>query len=115
MKAWCAWANSTPLLLLVLGIRQKTLDYPTFSLQNLRQLPFPNPDRISIDALVDAFNTQDPSEELQLIKDIDNDSARNKLDEAVAQAIGYSIGEIKQIRELMAKEPSLYTAKDFHN
>ena len=54
--ALCAWWNSTPGILTLLHCRAKALDYARFALDSLRSLLIPNPNRVNITPLADAFH-----------------------------------------------------------
>ena len=85
-KAWCIWFNSTPGTIAFLNIRQKNLTYPHFSLDGLRSLPVPSPDRCDIDRLVAAYN-QYANETLLALPLMNEDPVRRALDDAVLEAV----------------------------
>ena len=101
----------------MLGIRQKTLDYPTFALSKLRGLLFPDPDNVNLDYLVDAFNKHVGKSKLNLLQQASNDPVRHEFDDAVAKTLGIENQSIQRMRMLIGNEPSLMKAKDYdvHN
>lgn len=107
MKAWCAWANSTLLLLLMLAIRQKSLDYSHFSMFNLKKLLFPDPKITNLSLLTRAFERNAKQNELKHLKDLDDDPIRHEFDEASAKILGFDIKKLKRIRELISREPMI--------
>lgn len=107
-KAWCVWFNSTPGLLAYMSIRQKTLNYPSFSLDNLRSLPVPTEKNHDIDLLAATFDKL-KDETLKSLPKLETDEIRKELDEAIAQAIGtMNLQEIAEWRRLLAEEPSIH-------
>ena len=106
-KAWCVWLNSTPGTIAFLNIRQKKLSYPHFSLDGLRSLPVPSPDRCDLDRLVETFDRY-ANETLLALPQIDEDPIRRALDDAVLQAVpGLSNTDFAQWRSSIPLEPSV--------
>ena len=111
-KAWCVWLNSTPGMLSFLNIRQKKLTYPSFSMDSLRTLPVPHPDRCDIDHLAQTFDEY-ADQKLKSFPEICDDTVRHKLDEAVAKAVpGIDIETMEKCRRAISQEPSVTNAKE---
>ena len=111
-KAWCVWFNSTFGVIAFLNTRQKNLTYPNFSLEGLRSLPAPCPDRCDTAALATAF--EDCSDDrLQPLPRIHEDPVRRALDDAVLTAVpGLPTGDLADWRRAIALEPSVNNEKD---
>ncbi len=106
-KAWCVWFNSTPGIVAFLNIRQKNLTYPHFSLNGLRSLPVPNPDRCDIKRLVAAYG-EFADESLLALPLMNEDSVRRAIDEAVLEAVpGLSSSEVINWNDSIPLEPSV--------
>lgn len=111
-EAWCAWFNSTPGMLSFLNIRQKKLTYPSFSMDSLRTLPAPHPERCDIDHLAQIFD-QYAEEKLKPFPEICDDKVRHALDDAVVKAVpGIDIKTIKACRLAISREPSVTNIKE---
>ena len=110
-KAWCVWFNSTPGTIAFLNIRQKNLTYPHFSLDSLRSLPVPSPDRCNIDKLVEIFD-RNANETLLALPQMNEDPVRRALDDAVLEAVpGFSNSDVDQWRNTIPLEPSVNNKK----
>ena len=110
-KAWCAWLNSSAGALAFLDIRQKNLTYPHFSLDGLRTLPVPRPDKCDIAVLVAAFDRLAGSP-LRALPEMDRDDARRALDEAAADAVpGVEAAQLANLRRLIPLEPTVNNRK----
>ncbi|MDE0410240.1 MAG: hypothetical protein OXN81_20535 [Alphaproteobacteria bacterium] len=110
-RAWCTWFNSSAGVLAFLDIRQKNLTYPSFSLDGLRTLPVPHPDRCDIAALAAAFDRLADSP-LRALPEMDRDDARRALDEAVAGAVpGVNAAQLANLRRLIPLEPTVNNRK----
>ena len=114
-KAWCVWLNSTPGVVAFLNIRQKNLTYPNFSLDGLRLLPVPHPDKCDIEALAAAYEEYAEKTLLPLPKML-NDPIRQAINDAVLAAVpGLSHDHIATWRQSIALEPSVNNEKEpFH-
>ena len=111
-KAWCAWLNSTFGILCFLNIRQKNLSYPHFSLDGLRSLPVPNPDKCYIKAMTDAFNRY-AGETLLPFPELPDDPIRKAIDSAIIRTVpGLSESDAEWIRQAIAEEPSVTGSKE---
>ena len=106
LKAWCMWGNSTPHFLSMLSKRQKDFGYASFALEGLRELPFPNPDKADITPLVKIF-AQCSTAELSPLHLLEHDSIRAKIDDAVAKVVKIKPETIREMRKLIAMEPSV--------
>ena len=106
-KAWCVWLNSSAGVLSFLNIRQKKLTYPHFSLDGLRTLPVPHPERCDIAALAAAFDRLADTP-LRALPEMDRDDARRALDEAAAQAVpGVEAAQLANWRRRIPLEPAV--------
>lgn len=106
LQAWCAYLNSTPAVVSFLNRRQKTLDYSSYSLDQLRSIPVPNPKNVDLRPLVDAFQELGDAEMLPWPK-MHRCAVRAQLDGAVAKVLGLDVAEVKEWRERIAKEPTV--------
>ena len=105
-ESLCAWWNSTPGVLTLLHARARKLTYPRFALGSLRSLLIPNPNRVSIKPLADAFN-EIRSLSLRpwpLMQDCPN---RAVLDQAAAQVLRIDGRTIADWRKRIACEPTV--------
>ena len=107
-KAWCVWFNSSLGLLSFLNERTKQLDYPRFSLAGLRSLPVPAPSSCDIAHLASVFDMQ-AKKKLQALPEIEKDSVRKFLDEAVLDAVpGLKEIDMVELRRWISREPSVH-------
>ena len=106
LQAWCAYLNSTPATLSWLNRRQKKLTYASYSLDQLRSIPVPDPKKADLRPLVDAFQELGDVEMLPWPK-MHECAVRAKLDDAVAKVLGLDAGQVKEWRERIAKEPTV--------
>jgi len=91
-----------------LNIRQKNLTYPHFSLDGLRMLPVPHPDRCDTAALAAAFDRLADCA-LRALPEMSRDDARRALDEAVAEAVpGLSAPRLAGWRRRIPLEPTVH-------
>ena len=112
-QALCAWWNSTPGILTLLHARAKTLDYPRYSLDALRNLLVPRPDTQEITHLIDAFQ-QTSTNELLPWPRIQECSTRTVLDQAAAQVLRLPAQTVAEWRTRIAAEPTV-TGLSVHN
>ena len=106
-KAWCVWFNSTLGIITFLNIRQKKLSYPNFSLDGLRNLPVPHPDKCDILKLASAFD-QHADNTLLALPEMDKDAVRKALDDIVLDAVpGLSGKNVRRWRTSIPLEPSV--------
>ncbi|MCY4503594.1 MAG: N-6 DNA methylase [Alphaproteobacteria bacterium] len=105
-QALAAWWNSTPARLMLLNRRSKTLDYPAWSLEQLREIRVPKPDNPAWGALKDAFEAT-CDEELMPMKQAEECAVRAVIDEAAALALGLSPDVLADWRRRLAAEPTI--------
>ena len=108
--ALCAWLNSSPGLLAILGGRDnRKPSYPQFSLNTLRAIPVPNFPELGDgvrDALAATYE-QLKNEVLLPFPQMDEDPIRKRLDAAVTEALNLDPEWLSQIRRALAEEPSV--------
>ena len=104
--ALCVWWNSTPGILTLLHCRAKALDYPRFALDSLRALLIPNPNRVNITPLADAFTTT-RAKPLRPWPQMHDCSHRAILDQAAAQVLQVDGRTIADWRKRIAHEPTV--------
>jgi len=105
-QALAAWWNTTPVRLMLLNHRAKMLTYPTWSLQQLREIRIPRPENPAWDALADAWHEACDIELLPM-KHAPKCKARRIIDRAAAIALGIDEAELAEWRERLAKEPTI--------
>lgn len=111
-KAWCVWLNSTLGIITFLNIRQKKLSYPHFSLDGLRTLPVPNPDKCDIPTLAAVYD-QYAGETLLPFPQMNEDPIRLALDEAVIHAVQtIPAKKVAEWRKSIPLEPSVNNKKE---
>ena len=108
--ALCAWLNSSPGLLAILGGRDnRKPSYPQFSLDTLRSIPVPNFPELSDgvrDALAAAYEEL-KDEVLLPFPQLDEDPVRKRLDAAVTEALRLDPEWVAQVRRALGEEPSV--------
>ncbi len=104
--ALCGWWNSTPGVLTLLHCRAKALDYPRFALASLRALLVPDPNRVDIAPLVDAFAAT-RAEALRPWPQMHGCPNRAILDQAAAQVLRIDGRVIADWRKRIASEPTV--------
>lgn len=105
-KALAAWWNSTPVRLMLLNQRSKTLTYPSWSLAQLRQIRVPKPGISAWESLQDAFDQVSDIELLPLSQGQDC-VCRQVIDEAAAIALGVEADLVADWRRRLAAEPTI--------
>ncbi len=105
-KALAAWWNSTPVRLMLLNRRGKTLMYPFWQLAHLREIRIPKPDNPAWGALYNAYE-QACEIELLPMKDAEQCEARRIIDAAAALALGVDESEVADWRRRLSKEPTI--------
>ena len=105
-RALCAWWNSTPGILTMLHARARKLTYPRFALASLRALLVPDPNRVDIDPLADAFAAT-RAEALRPWPQMDDCPNRAILDQAAAQVLRIDGRVIADWRKRIANEPTV--------
>ena len=106
LQAWCAYLNSTPAVLSWLNRRQKKLTYASYSLDQLRSIPVPDPNKVDVRPLVEAFQRLGDSELLPWPR-MNECAVRAELDDAVAKVLDLDSAEIEDWRKRIAKEPTV--------
>lgn len=110
-KAWCVWLNSTLGVIAFLNIRQKNLSYPHFSLNGLRTLRVPDPDKCDTPTLAAVYD-QYADETLLPLPEMHEDPVRLALDEAVTHALrNLSAKKLVEWRKAIPLEPSVNNKK----
>ena len=104
--ALCGWWNSTPGVLTLLHCRAKALDYPRFALASLRALLVPDPNRVDIAPLADAFAVT-RAEVLRPWPQMHDCPNRAILDQAAAQVLRIDGRVIADWRKRIANEPTV--------
>ena len=105
-RALAAWWNSTPVRLMLLNRRAKTLTYPTWQLHHLREVRIPTPDNPAWDALADAW-AKVRDVELLPMREAERCEARRVIDEAAAAALDVSAETVAGWRAMLAAEPTV--------
>ena len=109
-KALCLYLNSTPGLLSLLGERDNRVpSYPSFSLDTLRSLPVPDFAALgeAERGLLDGWFDRLQGERLQPFPRLPEDAARQRIDDAVCEALGLDGEWVATIRRELAREPSV--------
>ncbi len=108
MKAWCVWGNSSAGILSFIAISQRKLTYPSFSMDGLRALPFPDPMSIP-DAIASLAETYDELRDsrLQSLPNAHDCQVRSAIDTSVARAFMHRLDDIHEWRRLIATEPNV--------
>ena len=104
--ALCAWWNSTPGILTLLNSRAKALDYARFSLDSLRSLLVPDPSRVAIGALAEAFAAT-RSKELNPWPQMHDCPTRAAIDQAAARVVRIDGRTVADWRRRIACEPTV--------
>ena len=111
-KAWCCWLNSTFGIIAFLNTRQKNLTYPNFSLDGLRSLPVPHPNKCDIMKLATIYD-ECANDVLRPLPEIHSDPVRHTLDGAVLSAVpGLTGSEVAHWRQSISLEPSVNNEKN---
>ena len=105
-EALCAWWNSTPGILTLLHARARKLTYPRYALDSLRSLLIPNPKRVNLTPLADAF-TATRAKTLRPWPQMHDCPNRAILDQAAAQVLHIDGRTIVDWRKRIAREPTV--------
>ena len=105
-KGFVAYWNSTVALLMLLNLRSKTLDYPSWSQDQLHSIGIPGPENPAWNDLNEAFELV-KNQTILPLKDAENCRVRLAIDEAAAKALGISNEKIAHWRSMLAKEPTI--------
>ena len=109
-KAICLYLNSTPGLISLLGERDnRKPSYPSFSLDTLRSLPIPDFTSLGENELklLDSWFDWLQNEPLQPFPNMHEDPVRHQIDDAIVQALGLDGDWVANIRQELAREPSV--------
>lgn len=113
--ALAVYLNSSVGILALLGIRDNKIpSYPAFSLDTLRAIPVPNFEYYGTEvrnALANAFGSL-KNEVLLPLPEMDQDPVRQKLDDALIEALDLDPEWVAEIRWALSEEPSI-TGKRF--
>ncbi len=109
LKAWCAYLNSTPAVLSYLNRRQKKLTYADYSLDQLRSIPVPDPEKADLRPLANAYRRL-CERELEAWPRMATDPVRAELDDAVAHLLDLEPAKVADWRWRIAAEPTVSNA-----
>ena len=109
-KAWCVFLNSTPGAVLFLNRRARTLTYPTYSLDQLRSLPCPDPAKVRTGRLAATFDELRDHELLPWTQ-MDHCPIRARLDAVVGQTLGIEPTKLAEWRRRLVQEPTISNKK----
>ena len=105
-KALAAWWNTTPARLMLLNRRGKTLTYPTWQVAHLREIGIPKQDNPAWAALKEAFELT-CDDELLPMRQAEECTVRQIIDEAAALALGIEPEVIADWRRRLVAEPTI--------
>lgn len=108
-SAICTWFNSTLGILAMYGIRDShTLSRPSYSMDTQRALRVPDFPALpeARDALAVAFEEM-KDQQLRPLPEIARDPVRMRLDDIVADALGFEREWVARIRKALGEEPSI--------
>ena len=105
-KAWCAWLNSTLGVLGFMHRRGRTLDYPDFMPRKLQAMPCPDPSKVELRALAEAYEKFQNRPLLPWHR-MNECATRAQLDAAAAGTVGMDPDTVAEWRRRLAREPSL--------
>ncbi len=105
-KALAIWLNSTPVLMMLLNRRSKTLTYPAWSLVHQREILIPKPDNQYWNTLYDTYEKICDREVLPL-KQATVCPVRKMIDDAAAIVLGIEPEVIECWRERLNREPTI--------
>ena len=110
LQAWCVYLNSTPAVLSFLNRRQKKLTYANYSLDQLRTIPVPDPEKTDLAPLVSVFDDLGNSKLLPWPK-MNDCPVRAKLDDVVAKVLGLDPEILADWRQRIVNEPTVNNRK----
>ena len=118
-KALVAFMNSSFGIIQMLNRRSKKLTYPRYEVSNLKTLKLPDPEKVDLSILVEAFE-QVKNTPLGRLRDCDEhatppppppakslENPRKILDHAVAKCLGIDPAKTDLWRKLLAAEPTI--------
>ena len=108
MKAWCVWSNSSAGIVSFIAISQRKLTYPSFSMDGLRTLPFPDPATCP-EAIGLLAKTYDELKDTRLLPlpNAHGCLTRAAIDSSVDRAFSHRLDDIHEWRHLIAAEPNV--------
>ena len=112
-KALAVWWNTTPVRLMLLNRRGKTLTYPTWQVAHLREIRIPRPDNPAWDSLRAAFD-QVCNVEMLPMRQADECPVRKVIDDAAALALGVGPEVLADWRRRLAAEPTITNTRAVH-
>lgn len=107
--ALAAWCNSTPVRLMLLNRRARTLTYPVWQLEHLREIRIPKPDSFAWNALAAAYPKVCDLELLPM-RQAEECPGRRIIDHAAAQALDVDEDQLAEWRRQLAREPTVSNA-----
>ena len=105
-KALAAWWNATPVRLMLLNRRGKTLTYPTWQVAHLREIRIPKPDNRAWASLRTAFDRVCNMEMLPM-RQAEECAAREVIDDAAARVLRVKPQVVADWRRRLAAEPTI--------
>ena len=105
-KALAVWCNSTPVRLVLLNRRSRTLTYPAGALEHLREIRIPQPDSPAWEPLAAAYR-EVCDLELLPVHQADECSAQKIIDRVTALALDTDEAHIGEWRRKLAREPTV--------
>ena len=105
-QALAAWCNSTPVRLMLLNRRSRTLTYPAWALEHLREIRIPKPDSFAWNALAAAY-TKVCDLELLPMHQADECPTRRIIDRSAALALGVDDAQLAEWRRKLSREPTV--------
>ena len=113
-KALCVVWNSTPALIQLLNMRSKMLMYPKWSVKQIRSVNVPaSLENAETQAALEAVYDRVCRDRLQPWAQADTDPVRLKVDDAVAEAYGFSPNVLADWRRRLAAEPTVANRSPF--
>ena len=112
-KALAVWWNTTPVRLMLLNRRGKTLTYPTWQVAHLREIRIPRPDNPAWESLTAAFDRVCNVEMLPM-RQADECPVRKVIDDAAALALGVGPEVLADWRRRLAAEPTITNTRAVH-
>ena len=105
-KALAVWWNTTPVRLMLLNRRGKTLTYPVWQVAHLREIRIPTPNNGAWTSLRAAFD-QVCRTELLPMRQAEDCGVRQIIDAAAALALGVDDETLADWRRRLAAEPTI--------
>ena len=105
-QALAAWWNSTPVRLMLLNRRTKTLTYPSWSLNQLREIRIPKPTSPAWAALAAAY-TEACQLEFLPMRHAEDCKARRIIDTAAMMALDADEAQLGEWRRNLSREPTV--------